>query len=73
MKFNKVINLYLISLYFITNFLYAISLSLSATSLSELTLWLSGQTGLNIIIIIICIGIYTDMLNQQKEEEKSDL
>ena len=70
MEIPKEIKLYMLSLYFISNFLFAISILFYATSIYELTSFWGFQAVINLVMIIIGLSIANDEEERQKEELK---
>ena len=69
----KYVRLYGRSLYFITNFLFAISILFSATSIQELTLGWGVQALINLFIIAIGLNeIEEEKKDQENKKNKSD-
>ena len=69
----KFVKLYGCSLYFITNFLFAISLLYTATSIQDLTAIWGFQALINLVIIAIGLNeIEEEKKDQENKKNKSD-
>ena len=69
MKNEKAINLYLLSLYFISNFLLGLSILFSATTIQELCTGWGILTLANLVIIMI---LYSATLDEEKKEKEKE-
>ena len=69
----KFIKLYGISLYFITNFLFAIAILFSTTSIQDLTAIWGFQALINLVIIATVLNeIEEEKKDQENKKNKSD-